>query len=268
MNILSFLIPVLISFLLGLGGAHISFSLFIVFVVVSMKVKRSTIRDDIRQTKIFKIKDDLIEQANLYRGTLYMRIGPMFSGKTTWLNSELTKLSETGFRSLKIIHSDDIREDVESCDDSGSTHNPSYNVLSRKIHRLRCSELSTIDVNDYDVVGIDESQFFPDLLDVVINWVEKQGKHVKISGLDGDSFRGKFGQTLDLIPYCDEVVKLNATCKICSDELKGKFHGNILAINGSFTKRTCDSIEQKVIGGSSQYIPVCRYHFHQTIIST
>ena len=196
-----------------------------------------------------------------HRGTLYLRIGPMFSSKTTWLNAQLTELADTGFSVLKITHSDDIREDVELCDNSGSTHNSSYKSLSDKISCIRASELKHIDVNKFHAIGVDESQFFPDLLQVVENWVENMGKHVRISGLDGDAFKRKFGQTLDLIPICDEVIKLHARCRLCLNELKQlNFNGNILSIGGPFTKRLGVSKEQKVVGGSDVYIPVCRYH--------
>src|SRR5579871_3003904 len=72
---------------------------------------------------------------NTHRGTLYIRVGPMFSGKTTWLNGELTQLADKGFSVLKISHSDDIRTNVINGDDCGSTHNSSYKFLSEKITR-------------------------------------------------------------------------------------------------------------------------------------
>jgi len=196
-----------------------------------------------------------------HRGTLYIRVGPMFSGKTTWLNGELTQLADKRFSVLKITHSDDIRNDVETCDNSGSTHNSSYRSLSTKITCIRASELKDINVSKFHVIGIDEAQFFPDLLEVVEDWVENKGKHVRVAGLDGDAFKRKFGQTLDLIPICDEVIKLTASCKYCLDELeKAKFHGNILSIEGPFTKRLVSSLEQKIVGGADTYVPVCRFH--------
>lgn len=196
-----------------------------------------------------------------HRGTLNIRIGPMFSGKTTWLNGELTQLADKGFSVLKVIHSDDIRSDVASNDNSGSTHNSSYKSLTSKITCLRVSSLTDVNVDPYHVVGVDESQFYPDLLEGVKDWVENKGKHVRVSGLDGDAFKNKFGQTLDLIPICDEVIKLNASCHFCLKELANVgFHGNILSIVGPFTKRLGTSLEQKVVGGSDSYVPACRYH--------
>jgi thymidine kinase len=201
-----------------------------------------------------------------HRGTLYMRIGPMFSGKTTWLNGELTQLSDKGFSVLKVIHDDDSREDVESSDPSGSTHNSSYRSLSRKITCIRASALMQIDISPFHVIGVDESQFFPDLLAFAEYVVETKGKHLRVAGLDGDFQKQRFGQSLDLIPMSDEAIKLNADCKICLAELeRADFHGNILAISGPFTKRLGDSMEQKLVGGKDEYIPMCRFH-HATYV--
>lgn len=199
-----------------------------------------------------------------HRGTLIVYMGPMYSGKTTRLNYELTRFADKGLSTLKIIHSDDVRDDVASADASGSTHNSSYRTLSDKITCIRASALSGIDVSRFHAIGIDESQFYPDLYKMVEQWVEVDGKHVRVSGLDGDAFKRKFGQTLDLIPMCDRVKKLNASCVICLAELeKRDFHGNIFSISAPFTKRLGTSTEQKEVGGSSRYIPVCRYHHVQ-----
>lgn len=56
----------------------------------------------------------------------------------------------------------------------------------------------------------------------------------------------KFGQMLDLIPYCNEVEKLTAICSICKNGTKAYF-----------TKRISSEKGQKVIG-SDNYLPVCR----------
>lgn len=200
-----------------------------------------------------------------HRGTLYMKIGPMFSGKTTWLNGELTDLADKRFSVLKISHINDQRNDVARSDDSGSTHNSSYTCLSPKIDRKLVESLKNIDVTPYHVIGIDEAQFFDDLVETVEYWVETLGKHVRVSGLDGDCFKKKFGHVLDLIPMCDKVTKLASSCKICLDELESaNFHGNILSIVGPFTKRLTTNTTQTEIGGSDIYIPVCRYHHAQS----
>ena len=200
-----------------------------------------------------------------HHGTLHIRVGPMFSGKTTWLNGELTHLADKGLSVLKIVHSDDNRSDVASSTDKGSTHNSSYRYLSEKIDVVKKSKLKGIDVSNYHVVGIDESQFFDDLLEVVTGWLENLGKHIRVAGLDGDAFKNKFGHTLDLVPICDNIEKLHASCKICLGELeKLDFRGNLLSVTAPFTRKLTDDKNQKDIGGSDKFIPVCRYHHSNT----
>ena len=46
--------------------------------------------------------------------------------------------------------------------------------------------------------------------------VEEFDCNVVVVGLDGDSNRQKFGEILDLIPYCDSCTKISAICKICN----------------------------------------------------
>lgn len=194
-----------------------------------------------------------------YKGTLHIKIGPMFSGKTTWLNSELTKFADRKFKVLKIIHSDDIRQGSES----GSTHNSSFTKLPNNIDLIRTNNLETVDVSMYHVIGIDEAQFFVNLRDTVEHWIENMGKHIRIAGLDGDFKRQKFGQILDLIPICDKISKINASCNICTRQLlESDFNGDILSITGPFTKKLTADSNQIDIGGDDKYIPVCRYHFH------
>jgi len=202
-----------------------------------------------------------------HRGTLSVRAGPMWSGKSTWLNGKLTLFADTGFSVLKITHSKDERPMVTNSDNAGSTHNSSYNSLSDKISTIKCSNLAAIDVAKYTIIGIDEGQFFPDLKDSVQRWVEALNKHVFVVGLDGDSFRNKFGQILDLVPIADEFVKLTAYCKLCQVNVAGtvQYHGNILsASKAPFTKRlaSVNSTAQELIGGADSFDAVCRYHHH------
>jgi hypothetical protein len=46
----------------------------------------------------------------------------------------------------------------------------------------------------YDVLAVDEAQFFPDLLDFAAAAADADGKRVVLAGLDGDFQRRRFGQ--------------------------------------------------------------------------
>ena len=63
------------------------------------------------------------------------------------------------------------------------------------------------------------------------------------------TLNNKFGKLLDLIPLCDTVTKLSATCVRC----------NKPAI---FSKRLSTE-EQQIVIGSSNYAPMCRKCYNE-----
>jgi len=98
------------------------------------------------------------------------------------------------------------------------------------------------------VIGIDEGQFFPDLVDFCERMADL-GKKVIVAALDGTFQRKKFGDVCELISLCEEVHKLNAICMICSEE-------------AAFSKRLTTETDVQLIGGSDKYIAVCRKCFN------
>lgn len=107
-------------------------------------------------------------------------------------------------------------------------------------------------IQNSKVLIIDESQFFPDLLEFVLYAVESLSKHVIVVGLDGDANRKPFGQILNLIPLADSITKLKSYCTACADGTAALF---------SFYKKGSDKKEQVCVGGADVYTPLCRKHF-------
>ena len=173
-------------------------------------------------------------------GRLELIIGNMFSGKSTELIRRINKEKSINKSILVINYIDDNRYSNNSI----STHD-SLQVKCKKVKYL--SEIINL---DYDSFFIDEGQFFTDLYQFVYNLVDNLGKHVVVSGLDGDLNRNMFGDIIKLIPICDRVNKLTAYCNKCND-------GTI----GPFTKKIKNDNIILDIGGSDKYIPVCRKHF-------
>ena len=101
-----------------------------------------------------------------------------------------------------------------------------------------------------DVIVIEEGQFFTDLFDFVVKSVDEKGKQVIVAGLDGDYLRRPFGDMLKIIPYAEEVQKLEALCLMCNDGTKAYF-----------TKRIGVSEKRDLVGSNDQYIAVCRKHY-------
>ena len=107
-----------------------------------------------------------------------------------------------------------------------------------------CTTDLNIDISQYDCIGIDEGQFFSDI-EVAIKWADS-GKKIVISALDGDFKRGIFGKVLNLIPFCDSVVKLKGICMMCHKK------------DSIFTTKTTTDATQLDIGGVEKYLAVCR----------
>ena len=143
--------------------------------------------------------------------SLDLIIGPMFSGKTTELIRRLHTLYSIGKKCIYVNSSLDTREEKDY-----SSHNKTISTLGG-IASAKMSQLNIEELVQFDIIGIDESQLFSyKFKDVVIKLVEEHGKHVIVSGLNGDFKREKFGEILDLIPLCDNVTKLFPYCITCS----------------------------------------------------
>ena len=83
---------------------------------------------------------------------LHLFIGPMFSGKTTTLISRLERYKIGGKRCIVIKYDKDVRYDNEKiCSHSQIKHEAIQTNLLEKVHT---------DVVEYDVIMIDEIQFF------------------------------------------------------------------------------------------------------------
>ena len=168
-------------------------------------------------------------------GFLKLIIGPMYSGKTTKIINIYNKLKQQN--PIVINYYEDKRYDKSLLSSHDKVMIPCIQL--KKISQILKNE----NFNHTDIVLINEGQFFTDLKESVIKLVN-MGKSVWVCGLDGDFERKKFGQMLDLIPFCDEVEKLYSICYNCSKK-------------ASFTKRITEE-EGQIVIGSSNYVPLCR----------
>lgn len=173
-------------------------------------------------------------------------IGCMFSGKSNELLKNLLNFAELGLSCLYINHKFDNRNK----DHTFSTHHPFIIPKNyENINFVSVSSLKNLIKEEYDVIGIDEAQFFDEsLIEFVKEHVETYKKHVIVVGLDADSKRQKFGYILDLIPLADTVTKLRGWCKDCGPKRKRAIHSYMLTENEN----------QLSVGGSDKYKPLCR----------
>jgi len=195
------------------------------------------------------------------RSQLDLILGTMFSGKTTYILSQIAKMAELNYLILYINIEFDNRSETLF-----STHNPFFDThkdfikkesIKNNVEMIKVKNLLDIDIEKKDVIIIDESHFFDDLIEFVNKCLDAN-KYVIVSGLIADFKGNKFGKTLDLIPMCSNIKRLHAYCAECAKDKK--------CCIATYSKRIVKCKKSIDIGGSEKYIPVCRLHYKQEII--
>lgn len=184
-------------------------------------------------------------------GKIELVIGCMYSGKSTELQRRIRRFLSIKKRVMVIKHASDIRYDNGSY---LSTHDrtsiPCISV--NKLDFIKTKEpedLYSTFINT-DVIVIEEGQFFPDLLEMIVYAADIMEKHCIVGGLNGDFQRNPFGDINLLVPHAESIHKLSALCVICND-----------GTTAHFSKRITESQEQILVGSENHYVPVCRRHY-------
>lgn len=183
-------------------------------------------------------------------GYLDITLGCMFSGKTKKLINNYWKYINSGKNAVAINHYMDTRYMENAICAHDLDHIPCLMIDDLYRAWFDRDHIYHDTIADSSHILINEAQFFDRLCEVVVSMV-KCGKKVFIYGLDGDFKQQKFGEILDLIPYCDNVEKLRANCNYCENQ-------------GIFSKRLEDNNDQVLIG-SNNYVPLCRKCFDKEI---
>ncbi|CAL5222064.1 g4365 [Coccomyxa viridis] len=163
----------------------------------------------------------------------------MFSGKTSELMRRVRRY-KLYKKCLVISYKGDNRYSSEA---AIITHDRAE-LKAQSAYRLSEAENAA---HSYSVIGIDEGQFFPDVVDYVERWANA-GKTVIVAALDGTFQRKPFNHILQLIPLAEEVLKLRAICSHCHRE-------------AAFTHRLGDEKDVEVVGGAEAYTAACRACF-------
>jgi Thymidine kinase len=179
---------------------------------------------------------------------LIVIVGPMFAGKTTELIRRVERQVIAGRRAIVFKPSLDVRYDASRVSAHNGLKFDAYVVPPddggvEAIYKLG---------SGYDVVAVDEVQFFPPRLAEVLNKLADE-KTVIAAGLNLD-FRGEpFETTMRVMAYADKVVSLNAVCKVCGRPATRTQR----LINGRPAPRDGPRI---LIGGGETYEARCRKH--------
>jgi len=184
-----------------------------------------------------------LEKANnssVKTGWIEVICGSMFSGKTEEL---IRRLNRARIAKQKVevfkpaIDTRYDQEDVVSHDEKKSPSIPVENASQILFY-----------AEDFEVVGIDEAQFFGSELVQVCNQLAEKGKRVVVSGLDMDYTGKPFGPIPQLLSVAEYVTKVHAICMRCGD----------LA---NYSHRTVSNEHLVMLGETESYEPLCRKCF-------
>lgn len=173
-------------------------------------------------------------------GWIEVICGSMFSGKTEELIRRL-KRAQIAKQKVEIF-----KPTVDNrYDDELVTSHDQNQIRSTPVPAAANIPLF---VNDCEVVGIDEAQFFDDEIVQVCNDLANQGKRVIVAGLDMDFKGNPFGPMPALMATAEYVTKVHAVCTKT---------GNLAQY--SFRKSPDDSLV--VLGEKEAYEPLSRAAF-------
>lgn len=171
---------------------------------------------------------------------LTVNTGSMFSGKSTMLINQGEKHLKAGQKVLYVKPSIDTR----------------YGEMEIVTHDgLRVPALSIgkgealsehIKSHSFDVVLIDEAQFFEKRICNGVWWLLSEGTKVYVSGLDLNFLGDGFETMAELMAMADKVNKLKAVCESC---------GKDAVITGKRRMEETDLID---LGSKETYAPLCR----------
>lgn len=177
-------------------------------------------------------------------GWIEVVCGSMFSGKTEELirrlnRARIAKQKVEIFKPMVDTRYDE--EEVVSHDSNSVPSTPVQNATQILFY-----------AEDFEVVGIDEAQFFgSELVNVCIELAAK-GKRVIVAGLDMDYLGNPFGPIPNLMATAEYVTKVHAICMRC---------GNL----ANYSHRTIKNDKLVVLGETDAYEPLCRSCFQEAI---
>lgn len=184
-------------------------------------------------------------------GFLEVITGPMFAGKTTELIKRIERQIFAKRKAALFKPSIDNRYSED--------HVVAHNGLKYEAFVIPNNEEGVKQIYDitkregYEVIGIDEVQFFPMSIVEVLNKLADENIYVIASGLNLDFKGDPFEVTKELLVKADNIIYLTAVCTICGAPATRTQR----LINGKPAPRNSPII---LVGGSEAYEARCRKH--------
>ena len=180
-----------------------------------------------------------VNQANNI-GWIEVICGSMFSGKTEELLRRVRR-AKLAKQKIKIFKP---KQDVRYSKKKVTSHD-NNSIKSKPIN----SPSKILEIAEkFDVIGIDEAQFFDESIVEVCNKLADSGKRVIVAGLDMDYMGKPFGPMPNLLAIAEYVTKVHAICT-----RSGKM--------ASYTHRIAKSDKLILLGDTRKYEALSRKEF-------
>tara|TARA_B100000767_G_scaffold131705_1_gene125054 strand:- start:1785 stop:2366 length:582 start_codon:yes stop_codon:yes gene_type:complete len=182
----------------------------------------------------------MVENKNNSKGRIEVICGSMFSGKTEELIKRIKKVE---FSKQKFIV---FKPKIDSRNPKEKIVSHAKNEISSKIVE-KAKDIFNSGKN-FEVVAIDEAQFFDQDLVLICNKLANNGIRVIVAGLDMDYKGNPFGPMPNLMACAEKVTKVHAICVETGEKA-----------NYSFRKSINEDLV--MVGEKKEYEPLSRTAF-------
>lgn len=175
---------------------------------------------------------------------LNLIVGCVSSGKTTELVRRLNRACIAKRVCVLVRWTKDTKPFIHSV-------NPECAVIFvNTLSDLTTNEANTEIMSRAEVIGIDEGQFFEDIVNVCATLALNK-KMIFVAALD-TTWRGvPFDNIAYLLTQSETITKFTAICIGCGSD------------NAIFSKRLVSSTDLILVGGHEAYVPHCRKCFNE-----
>jgi thymidine kinase len=185
--------------------------------------------------------EEVFKRKSEFGGSIEVVCGSMFSGKTEELIRRLNRARIARLKVEIFSPKNDTRYSEKALVSHNANSIPSTPVENASSILLLASDVS--------VVGIDEAQFFDDVLPDVCNVLANRGVRVIVAGLDMDYKGQPFGPMPAIMAIADSITKLQAVCVQCGNP-------------AMYSYRLVNDVKKILLGEKETYEPRCRTCYH------
>ncbi|ASA78007.1 thymidine kinase [Thermococcus sp. 5-4] len=184
-------------------------------------------------------------------GFLEVITGPMFAGKTTELIKRIERQMFAKRKAALFKPSIDNRYSEDEVVAHNGLRYEAFVIPTDENGVERIVEITKRE--GYEVIGVDEVQFFPMAIVDALERLADEGVYVIASGLNLDFKADPFPVTRELLVRADNIVYLTAVCTVCGKPATRTQR----LIDGKPAPRDSPVI---LVGGSESYEARCREH--------